>query len=67
MGSTLRQRTAEEVKEIRTNADKRVAQSYLQQVELTTMEQLGSCKFLMTMDRGERTSRTLRAGNVYAH
>jgi hypothetical protein len=29
-----------------------MAQSYLQQVELTTMERLGSCKFLMTMDRG---------------
>jgi len=52
MGSTLRQRTAEEVKEIKTDADRRVEQSYFQQVELTAMERLGSCKFLMTTDRG---------------
>ena len=52
MGPTLRQGPALDVTEIRTDADKRVLQSYTKQAELNVMERLGGCKFLMTPDRG---------------
>ena len=52
VGPNLRQRLATEEKEIRTEADNRIVQSYLKQSDLDVMERLDSCRFLMTVDSG---------------
>ncbi|KAI7822223.1 hypothetical protein BC939DRAFT_503999 [Gamsiella multidivaricata] len=52
MGSAHSQRPARDMDEIRAEADRRLVQGLCQQLELTLMERLGGCKFLMTVDTG---------------